>query len=69
MSRTVTIIRRPAITQRNKPHLVLLSIEDYRRLAAKADARKSGRMETMSDDLFEDLKEAVIGYEKERDET
>jgi prevent-host-death family protein len=63
-------LRRPVtITQRNKPRLVLLSIEDYRRLTAKADTRKAGRLETMPDDLFEDLKEAVIGYEQERDET
>ena len=63
-------LRRPVtITQRNKPRLVLLSIEDYRKLTAKADTRKAGRLETMPDDLFEDLKEAVIGYEQERDET
>jgi prevent-host-death family protein len=63
-------LRRPVtITQRNKPRLVLLSIEDYRRLIAKADTRKAGRLETMPDDLFEDLKEAVIGYEEEGDET
>jgi prevent-host-death family protein len=63
-------LRRPVtITQRNKPRLVLLSIEDYRRLTAKADTRKADRLETMPDDLFEDLKEAVIGYEQEGDET
>ena len=63
-------LRRPVtITQRNKPRLVLLSIEDYRRLTAKADTRKAGRLETMPDDLFEDLKEAVSGYERESDET
>jgi prevent-host-death family protein len=63
-------LRRPVtITQRNKPRLVLMSIEDYRRLTAKADKRKAGRLETMPDDLFEDLKEAVIGHEQEGDET
>jgi prevent-host-death family protein len=62
--------RRPVtITQRNKPRLVLMSIEDYRRLIAKADKRKAARLETMPDDLFEDLKEAVIGYEQEGGET
>lgn len=63
-------LRRPVtITQRNKPRLVLLSIEDYRRLTAKADTRKAGRLETMPDDLFEDVKEAVSIYERESDET
>ena len=53
-------LRRPVtITQRNKPRLVLLSIEDYRRLTAKGDTRKAGRLETMPDDLFDDLKRAV----------
>ena len=33
-------LRRPlTITQRNKPRLVLLSIEDYRRLTARAETR------------------------------
>jgi prevent-host-death family protein len=63
-------LRRPVtITQRNKPRLVLLSIEDYRILTAKADARKVGRLETMPDDLFEGVKEAVSVYEQEGDET
>jgi len=35
-------LRRPVtITQRNKPRLVLLSIEDYRKLTARADTRKA----------------------------
>lgn len=63
-------LRRPVtITQRNKPRLVLLSIEDYRRLVTRADTRKAGRLETMPDDLFEGLKEAVGAYEQEGDET
>jgi PHD/YefM family antitoxin component YafN of YafNO toxin-antitoxin module len=57
------------ITQRNKPRLVLLSIEDYRKLTARADARKARRLEEMPDDLFESVKEAVDAYEQERDET
>ena len=53
-------LRRPVtITQRNKPRLVLLSIEDYRKLTARADTRKAGRLETMPDDLFEGVKEAA----------
>ena len=63
-------LRRPVtITQRNKPRLVLLSIEDYCKLIARADARKAGRLETMPDDLFESVKEAVGAYEQEGDET
>jgi prevent-host-death family protein len=63
-------LRRPVtITQRNKPRLVLLSIEDYRTLVAKADTRKAGRLETMPNDLFESLEQAVSAYEQEGDET
>ena len=36
-------LRKPVtITQRNKPRLVLLSIEDYRRLTNRSDTRRSG---------------------------
>ncbi|MBR0758592.1 type II toxin-antitoxin system Phd/YefM family antitoxin [Bradyrhizobium jicamae] len=63
-------LRRPVtITQRNKPRLVLLSIEDYRRLVTKADTRTVGRLETMSDELFDEVKAAVAAYEQESDET
>jgi prevent-host-death family protein len=63
-------LRRPVtITQRNKPRLVLLSIEDYRRLTARADTRTVGRLETMPDELFEDVKRAVDAYEREGDDT
>ena len=63
-------LRRPVtITQRNKPRLVLLSIEDYRKLMAKADTRTASRLETMPDDLFEEFKEAIDAYEREGDET
>jgi hypothetical protein len=48
---------------------VLLSIEDYRRLTARADTRKAGRLETMPDDEFKDVKRAVGAYEREGDET
>ncbi|MCC6776929.1 MAG: type II toxin-antitoxin system Phd/YefM family antitoxin [Hyphomicrobiales bacterium] len=63
-------LRRPVtITQRNKPRLVLLSIEDYRKLTARSDTRKSGRLETMPDDLFADVEKAINSYAQERDET
>ena len=62
-------LRRPVtITQRNKPRLVLLSIEDYRKLTARADTRKAGRLETMDEELFDGVKEAVRAYEQEGDE-
>ena len=63
-------LREPVtITQRNKPRLVLMSIEDYRRLTARAEPRKAGWLETMPDDLFEGLRHAVGDYEQEGDET
>ena len=62
-------LRRPVtITQRKKPRLVLLSIEDYRRLTARAETRKVGTLETMPDALFEDVKGSVSAYEREADE-
>jgi prevent-host-death family protein len=62
-------LRKPVtITQRNKPRLVLLSIEDYRRLRARADTRKSGTLAGMSDKDFADFRRAVEAYAAERDE-
>ena len=62
-------LRKPVtITQRNKPRLVLLSIEDYRRLTARADTRKSGTLATMSDKEFADFRRAVEDYAAEGDE-
>jgi len=61
-------LRRPVtITQRNKPRLVLHSVEAYRRLMARADTRKAGTLETMPDALFEDIKDAVDDYERDGD--
>ena len=62
-------LRKPVtITQRNKPRLVLLSIEDYRRLTSRADTRKSGTLGTMSDARFKEFRDAVADYEREGDE-
>lgn len=56
-------LRRPVtITQRNKPRLVLLSIEDYERLMRGADARAVGTLETMPDDLLAEFEAAVDAY-------
>jgi prevent-host-death family protein len=63
-------LRRPVtITQRNKPRLMLLSIEDYRKLLTRADTRAAGRLEDMPDGLFECVKRALGAYERETDET
>ena len=62
-------LRKPVtITQRNKPRLVLLSIEDYRRLTARADSRKAGTLETMPDDEFADFRRAVEAYASDGEE-
>lgn len=62
-------LRRPVtITQRNKPRLVLLNIEDYERLMRQSDVRSAGTLETMPDSLFADFEDAVETYAQE-DET
>jgi len=59
-------LRRPVtIVQRNKPRLVLLSIEDYRALLARADTRTSGTLDAMPDALFEAFRDAVGAYERD----
>jgi prevent-host-death family protein len=56
-------LRKPVtITQRNKPRLVLLSVEDYRRLTTRADTRKSGTLAAMSDKDFAAFRRAVQAY-------
>ena len=62
-------LRRPVvITQRHKPRLVLLNIEDYQRLTRRSDPRSAGTIETMPDNLFAEV-EAAIGAYAEDDET
>ena len=56
-------LRRPVtITQRNKPRLVLLNIDDYRRLTAPADTRKAGTLDAMPDEDFAAFRRAVDDY-------
>jgi len=56
-------LRRPVtITQRSKPRLVILNIEDYERMRRQADARSVGTLETMPDSLLEDVEQAVETY-------
>ncbi len=62
-------MRRPVtITQRNRPRLVLLNIEDFERLMRQSDARAVGTIETMPDSLFSEFEQAVEVYGQE-DET
>ncbi|MCO5073953.1 MAG: type II toxin-antitoxin system prevent-host-death family antitoxin [Rhizobiaceae bacterium] len=62
-------LRHPVtITQRNKPRLVLLNIEDYERLMRQSDVRSVGTIETMSDELFDEFERAVDNYVN-KDET
>ena len=59
-------LRKPVtITQRNKTRLVLLNIEDYRRLTARADTRTAGTLAAMPDDDFAAFREAVETYAAE----
>lgn len=59
-------LRHPVtITQRNKPRLILLNIEDYNRLIKQSDARMAGTIETMPDSLFAEFKNAVDAYAQE----
>ncbi|MDR3437344.1 type II toxin-antitoxin system prevent-host-death family antitoxin [Telmatospirillum sp.] len=56
-------LRRPVtITQRNKPRLVLLAIEDYQRLRHRADTRTVGTLETMPNSLLAEVEDAVTAY-------
>ena len=56
-------LRHPVtITQRNKPRLVLLNIEDYKRLMKQSDARAVGTIDTMSDALLAEFETAVDAY-------
>ena len=62
-------LRHPVtITQRNKPRLVLLNIEDYERLMRQSDMRAVGTLETMSDALLAEFEGAVDAY-ADSDET
>ncbi|WP_026622210.1 prevent-host-death family protein (plasmid) [Ensifer sp. WSM1721] len=56
-------LRHPVtITQRNKPRLVLLNIDDYERLMRQSDARSVGTLETMPRELLDEFEAAVDTY-------
>lgn len=62
-------LRRPVtITQRSKPRLVLMNVEDYARMRARGDTRRVGTLESMDDELFEQVKAAVEAYAAEKDD-
>ena len=59
-------LRRPVtITQRNKPRLVILNIEDYEKLLKRSDTRLVGTIEAMPDDLFGEIETAVEAYARD----
>ena len=56
-------LRRPVtITQRSKPRLVILNIEDYKRMRRLADIRTVGTLETMPDQLLGAVEGAIEAY-------
>lgn len=56
-------LRHPVtVTQRNKPRLVLLNIEDYERLMRQSDLRAVGTVDNMSDALLEEFEAAADTY-------
>jgi len=56
-------LRHPVtITQRNKPRLVLLNIEDYERLMRRSDLRLVDTIDNMSESLLDEFEAAVDAY-------
>lgn len=61
-------LRHPVtITQRSKPRLVILSIEDYRRLRARADSRRVGTLDAMPEALLAEVEGAIADYAADAD--
>jgi prevent-host-death family protein len=53
-------LRRPVtITQRGKPRLMIVRIDDYERMRAASDTRRHFRLDAMPDDLSQQFDEAV----------
>ncbi|MEN3168693.1 type II toxin-antitoxin system Phd/YefM family antitoxin [Gluconobacter sp. OJB] len=51
-----------SINQRGKPRLVMLSIEQYEALVGGAPERTTGATTEMSQDLAQDVANAIDGY-------
>lgn len=63
-------LRRPVtITQRSKPRLVILNIEDYERMRRQADTRTIGTLETMPDRLLDEVESAIEAYADDDEST
>lgn len=61
-------LRRPVtITQRSKPRLVILNIEDYERMRQQADARLVGTLDTMPDALLDEVENAIEAYAQDEE--
>ncbi len=59
-------LRRPVtITQRSKPRLVILNIEDYERMRRQADSRLIGTLETMPKTLLDEVQRAIEAYARD----
>lgn len=62
-------LRRPVtITQRKKPRLVVLSVEDYEQLRRNADPRKTGYVAELPPETFQEVSEAMQAYIDGEDE-
>ena len=62
-------LRQPVtITQRDKPLLVILNIDEYLELKEYADHRWVGTIEDMPDELFDDFVKAVEDYANSADD-
>lgn len=56
-------LRHPVtITQRNKPRLIVLNIDDYERLVQQSDARSVGTLATMPDTMLTEVEAAIEAY-------
>ncbi len=56
-------LRRPVTsTQRSKPRLVILNIEDYERMRRQADTRIAGTLETIPDRLLDEVESVIEAY-------
>ena len=62
-------LRHPVtITQRNKPRLVVMNVEDYEKMRKQADPRRALTIEQLSEVVStEEFKAAIDAYEKGSD--
>ena len=57
------------ITQRKKPRLVLMSIDEFERITEKRpDTRRSYHISEMSDEMFDEAKAALESLEAEAEQ-